>query len=213
MKKIREFMQLNGWYLLVEEISTRMSISLRGQILGHKLRTERFRVGPNSFIRGLECMKVGIGFEAGAELWLEAITRYKEQVFTPRIVIGDGVHVSRGVHIAATNYVEIGDHCLFGSKVTITDHNHGQYANSHSSPHEPPVSRLLDCDRRVMIGRNVWLGDSVVVGPGSVIGEGCVVGANSMVRGTLPSFSISSGNPAKVFKTFSFERQEWIDSK
>lgn len=71
--------------------------------------------------------------------------------------------------------------------------------------------RPLDSDRMVRIGRHVWLEDSVPVGSGAVIGEGCVVGANSVVKGTLPRFTTSSGNPAKIFKCFDFNRREWIN--
>jgi lipopolysaccharide O-acetyltransferase len=204
---------VNGWYLLGEDFLLRSTTLLRSLILGHKLGTSGLRIGPGSNVRGLACMKVGRDFHAGSRLWLQALTRYHEQVFSPRIVIGESVRMSDSVHIAATHYVEIGDGCLFGSKVLIIDHNHGQYSKSHSSPYESPSKRRLDSDRSVVVGRNVWLGDSVVVGPGSIIGEGSVVGANSVVKGTLPPFTISSGNPATVVKRFDFERREWVLSK
>jgi len=213
LKRIVEFVRVNGWYVLGEDLLLRATTLLRGQILGHKLRTTGFRIGPGSNVRGIEFIKVGKDFHAGSRLWLQAVTRYGEQVFAPRILIGDGLRMSDSVHIAATNYVEIGDGCLFGSKVLIIDHNHGQYSRGHSSPYEAPTKRSLDSDRSVVIGRNVWLGDSVVVGPGSIIGEGCVVGANSVVKGILPPFTISSGIPATVVKKFDFERREWVTSE
>lgn len=156
---------------------------------------------------------MGEDFSAADGLWLEAITAYNEQIFKPTIVIGNHVRISQSVHIAATSSVEIGDHVLIGSRVIITDHNHGQYAKMHTSPSIPPVNRPLDCDRRVVIGRNVWLGDGVVVAPGATIGEGSVIGANSVVLGTIPAFSLAAGTPATVRKVFDFTTQEWKSIK
>jgi lipopolysaccharide O-acetyltransferase len=115
------------------------------------------------------------------------------------------------VHIAATHFVEIGDNVLMGSKVVVTDHNHGQYSKDHTSPNIPPALRPLDHDRSVVIGRNVWLGDGVVVTPGSSIGEGAVIGANSVVQGRIPPFTIAAGVPAKIMKVFDFDTQKWTN--
>jgi acetyltransferase-like isoleucine patch superfamily enzyme len=154
-------------------------------------------------------MQVGEDFSAEAGLWLEAITTYNDQVFSPRIVIGKHVRISQFVHIAATNFVEIGDHVLMGSNVMITDHNHGQYSIKHASPSVAPTLRPLDHDRRVVIGRNVWLGNGVVVTPGSSIGEGAVIGANSVVAGSIPPFTMASGIPATARKIFDFDTGKW----
>jgi lipopolysaccharide O-acetyltransferase len=154
-------------------------------------------------------VEMGEDFTAGDGLWLEAITRYNQQSFSPTIIIGNHVRISHFVHIAATNLVEIGDNVLIGSKVMITDHNHGQYSKRHSSPHLAPSLRPLDLDRRVVIGRNVWLGDGVVVAPGATIGEGCVIGANSVVVGNIPAFTMAAGAPAKSRKIFNFDTNTW----
>jgi lipopolysaccharide O-acetyltransferase len=213
MGKIHDFARINGWYLLLEEVLGRSGAIVRGGILSRRAGTRGLRLGSGSYIRGLGCMQIGADLNAGRGLWLQAITRHRDQRFNPRIVIGGSVRISHYVHIAATNYVEIGDDCLIGSKVLVTDHNHGQYTGTYSSPNEPPSLRALDHNRSVKIGRNVWLCDGVVISPGTTIGDGCIVGANSVVRGTLPPFSISSGNPATVFKTYDFDRQEWVGSE
>jgi len=154
---------------------------------------------------------MGEDFIALDGLWLHAVTRYYDQRFSPRIIIGDRVRVSQWVHIAATHEVEIGDDVLIGSKVTIIDHNHGQYSREHSSPQLAPAMRPLDSDRRIVIGKSVWVGDGVVVTPGSSIGEGTVIGANSVVRGSIPPFSLACGIPARVQKTFDFRAKTWVN--
>jgi lipopolysaccharide O-acetyltransferase len=154
---------------------------------------------------------MGEDFSAGQGLWLEAVLRHHGQTFTPRIVLGRNVTVSAWSHIAATHYVEIGDDVLIGSKVVITDHNHGYYSGSHTSPMIPPNFRPLSCDKEVVIGRNVWLGDGVVVTPGSRIGEGSVIGANAVVTGTIPPFTIAAGIPARPLKQYDSRINEWVD--
>jgi lipopolysaccharide O-acetyltransferase len=173
------------------------------------VKTEGLHIGRYSRLKGLAFMKFGKDFSAGDGLWMEAIARYEDQVFQPRIVIGDSVRISNWVHIAATHYVEIGDHCLIGSKVVITDHGHGQYANGHSLPFEPPAKRRLDSTRKVVIGPNAWLGDGVVVMPDVTIGEGAVIGANSVVSRDIPPFTVSVGAPARPIKQFDQNLKEW----
>jgi lipopolysaccharide O-acetyltransferase len=154
-------------------------------------------------------MSIGQDFRAGPGLWLEAVTTYGKQTLSPRLVIGDRVCASHHVHIAAANYIEIGNDCLFGSRVLITDHSHGRYSSFHDSPDLPPALRPLDGGHRVVIGRNVWLGDGVVVMPDVNIGEGSIIGANSVVTEDIPPFTAAAGAPAYVRKRFDFSTQEW----
>jgi len=183
----------------------------RNFMIGRKLGVNKIHIGPRSNLRGLSSIEMGEDFSALEGLWLYAVARYYDQRFSPRIVIGDRVRVSQWVHIAATHYVEIGDDALIGSKVTIIDHNHGQYSKEHSSPHVAPALRPLDAERRVVIGKKVWLGDGVVVTPGTSIGDGAVIGANSVVRGNIPPFSLAAGIPAKVLKMFDFNTERWTN--
>jgi lipopolysaccharide O-acetyltransferase len=211
LNKLRRFVRENGVYLLGVASAGHFVGFIQTCFLSRKLGVRKIKIGPRAHLRGLSAIEMGEDFVAGEGLWLEAVTEYNHQNFSPRIVIGQHVRISHFVHIAATHLVEIGDNVLMGSKVMITDHNHGQYSNSHSSPDLPPAQRPLDCDRRVVIGRNVWLGDGVVVAPGSSVGEGSVIGANSVVLGSIPAFALAAGIPAIVRKTFNFDSQKWCE--
>ncbi|MGA7218559.1 MAG: hypothetical protein WBX38_09600 [Candidatus Sulfotelmatobacter sp.] len=212
MNDLRRFLKENGSYTLGTALLDFLSSSVRNFFISRKLGVRKIRVGPRSHLRGLSSITMGEDFIAGEGLWLEAISHYGEQNFSPRIVIGEHVRASHFVHIAATNFVQIGDHVLMGSKVMITDHNHGLYSrDAHSSPQTPPSLRLLDSDRRTVIGRNVWLGDGVVVTAGASIGEGSVIGANSVVVGGVPAFTIAAGMPATVRKKFDFDSGKWCN--
>lgn len=174
------------------------------------LRTRGLEVQQGCQILGHRHMRVGAGFRAGRVLWLEAVTRFGADSFTPDLRIGERVSCSDMVHIACTTQVTIGDDVLIGSKVHITDHNHGLYRGEapHSSPEQPPSKRVL-AGAPVVIGDRVFLADGVVVLPGSRIGAGTIVGANSVVSGYLPSDAICVGAPARVIRTFDRTPQRW----
>ena len=210
LQSIRRFYGENGSYLLVARLLDSPLGFVRNQFISKRLRVKKINIGPRYYLRGLSSVCMGEDFSAGEGFWMDAISRYKDQSFSPRIIIGNHVRISQWVHIAATHYVDIGDNVLIGSKVIITDHNHGQYSREHTSPHVAPTLRPLDHDRRVSIGRNVWIGDGVVVTPGSMIGEGSVIGANSVVKGTIPPFTIAAGSPARPLKQYDFTLREWV---
>lgn len=153
---------------------------------------------------------MGENFSAGDGLWLEAVTHYHDQRFTPRLVIGNHVHVSHWSHIACTNSVTIADHVLIGSKVIITDHNHGVFGLNATPPTIPPGLRPLEGDQFVRIEANVWLGDGVVVCPGVTMGEGSVAGANAVITSDVPPYTLVAGVPARPIRRYDLKGQAWI---
>jgi lipopolysaccharide O-acetyltransferase len=209
LMKAKRFIRVNGLYLFVCELGRRAGIAFRRWMLAGKLDCPDIVLGPRCYLRGLANMRIGKNFQAAEEIWLEAVVAYRGQSFSPSIVIGNNVSISRWSHIAATHRIEIGDGVLIGSKVLITDHNHGQYRNGTCKIDISPSLRPLDLDRTVVIGKNVWLGDGVVVMPGVTIGEGCVIGANSVVTRNVAPFTIAAGVPAVALKRFDSGTQEW----
>jgi lipopolysaccharide O-acetyltransferase len=212
LNRLRRFLQENGLHVFGMNVAAFSAGLGRNFLISRKLGVAKIKIGPRAYLRGLSSVRMGEDFAAEEGLWLEAITSYDGQNFTPKIIIGQHVRVSRFVHIAATHFVEIGDNVLIGSRVVITDHNHGQYSGEeHTPPNIAPSERPLDRGRRTVIARNVWLCEGVVVTPGSSIGEGSVIGANSVVAGNIPAFSIASGAPATVRKRFDFDTRKWCN--
>jgi acetyltransferase-like isoleucine patch superfamily enzyme len=208
---IRSYLHANGWYLLIRHSLQKLWIRGNSAVLARALSARGLTIEPPFHLNGLRYISIGEGFSSGPGLWLDAIYRYQESSFRPTIVIGANVSLSRSVHIAATNCVCIGADVLIGSKVMITDHNHGTYSGDHPSrPSEPPSMRQLEESRRTVIGDRVWLGDGVVVTAGATIGDGAVIGANSVVVGEIPSDSIAVGIPAMVIRRFDKEQQRWV---
>jgi lipopolysaccharide O-acetyltransferase len=208
--KITSFYRENGFYVFVALLATRPLHYLRNSFLKRKLHVRHLSVGPRAHLRGLSYISLGENFFAGDGLWLEAITRYGDESFTPKIRIGQNVSISHWSHIACTHSVTIGDDVLIGSKVIITDHNHGSFTRNTASPTLPPAQRPLERDRPVVIGSNVWLGDGAVVCPGVTIGEGSVAGANAVVTTDVPPFTLVAGVPARPIRRYDALEKRWV---
>jgi lipopolysaccharide O-acetyltransferase len=193
-------------YLGISELRDRVW----SHFIGKKLGAKGLRIGSGYYIRGLNHIHIGENFNAGKGLWLEALTKHLHQNFSPSIEIGDNVSISFWGHIAAAGSISIGSGVMIGSKVTIIDHNHGEYGSDRDfDPELAPAQRSLSL-ADIRIGRNVWIADGVVVTAGSDIGEGSVVGANSVVRGKIPPFTLAVGIPARPVKTLIFESRRWV---
>jgi lipopolysaccharide O-acetyltransferase len=210
-RKLANFLDVNGWYVLTLELRARLASRIRSGIYSRCFRSHKFTIGERPYIRGIKYMHIGNNFRAGRHLWIEAIKEYAGVTYDPKIVIGENVGLSDDVHIAATTSVVLGDGVLIGSRVLIIDHNHGVYSGGEqSTPESLPSERPLTGGRAIVIGRNVWIGDGVVVLPGSSIGDGSIIGANSVVNGDIPSDCIAVGCPARPVRSYDREYKEWM---
>jgi len=194
-----------GWLLL-----SRIATKLKSRYIGALFHAPGLYLGPGSLVLGAKFIRFGSNIYIHGHLWLEAVTQYRDQRFTPRIEIGDGVALSEDVHISCIERVSIGSHVLVGSHVYISDHGHGLYNGAvQSHPDEPPAHRPLGGGGPVEIGENVWIGDNVViVGPIS-IGRGSIIGANSVLRASVPDQTIVAGVPARVVRRFNPSTGQW----
>jgi lipopolysaccharide O-acetyltransferase len=113
----------------------------------------------------------------------------------PVLEIGDGVAMRPNCAISASEKIVIEDYVVMATGCSIIDSDH-THAGSHDSVLFNPVETAP-----VRVGRGTWLGDRVSVLKGSDIGRFCTIGANSVVRGTIPDYSIAVGSPARVVGT------------
>lgn len=99
-----------------------------------------------------------------------------------------------GTCICASISVQIGERCLIGADVIVTD--------TDFHPIDP-------CNRRyrsesearskpIVIENDVFIGARVIILPGVRIGIGSVIGAGSVVSRDIPPYSVAVGNPARV---------------
>ena len=115
------------------------------------------------------------------------------------ITIGRDCNFGAFNHITASNKIIIGDNCLTGKWVTISDNDHG--TTNLEDLKKRPQDRDIVSKGPVIIGENVWIGDKATILGGVTIGNGAVIAANSVVTKDVPPYSVVGGIPAKVIKS------------
>lgn len=145
-----------------------------------------------------EYIHIGSYTNFSKDMWLTAWNSGGAISDKPFLKIGS--HCSFGAynHITCANRVIIGDSCLTGKWVTITDNSHGE--TDLDSLCLPPGKRPITSKGPVVIGNNVWIGDKATILPGVTIGDGAVIAANAVVTKDVPDYSVVGGNPAWILK-------------
>ncbi|HRD67990.1 MAG TPA: acyltransferase [Candidatus Competibacter sp.] len=146
-------------------------------------------VGPSVVIMGVAEVRGAGRIELGRNLFLYP-GLYLETQEPGRIVIGDDVVMSRGVHVVAFQEIQIGPGTMIGEYASLRDANHRFSADQ-------PIRRSGHDAAPIRIGRNVWIGRGVTVLPGVTIGDGAVIGANAVVTRDVGPGAVMVGVPAR----------------
>lgn len=163
---------------------------LRNKYYSYAFSSHGLIMGRNISIVGSRNITIGHHVILGNQTWLDAIG-------TGKIAIGNDVSLSQNVHIAAAESVTIGDGCLIGSDVLISDHDHSFGGNTAMIL---PKHRPLTIRDATALGKNCWLGDNVKVLSGVILGSNVVVAANSVVTRSFHDNVVIGGIPAKILK-------------
>lgn len=145
-------------------------------------------------LSGAECISIGKNTVFNDGIFL---TAWKKHGF-PVLNIGEHCSFGTNNHITCISRITIGNYCLTGKNVTITDNSHGETSVDNLTI--PPCKRKVVSKGPVIIGNNVWIGDKATILPNVTIGDGAVIAANSVVTKDVPPLSVVAGNPAKVIK-------------
>lgn len=150
------------------------------------------------YISGFEHIKIGERTKIGRLSRLDAVSKWKEQKFSPKFTIGHDSVINPLCHIGCINNVTIGNYVSIGERTYITDHIHGK--SDYVDMSIPPRERPLFSKGPVVIEDYVTIGENSCILPGVTIGHNSIIGANAVVTKSVPPFSIVGGNPAKVLK-------------
>ncbi len=185
---IRKYLRLNA--NIVRAVWLRLIVRESG-----KLKS----VGKIALLEGAQYIKIGDGTKICDGVFLTA-WRIKD---VPVLEIGDNCEFGASNHITCSNNIKIGNNCLTGKWVTITDNSHGQAISEDMV--KSPLVREITSKGPVIIDDNVWIGDKVTILPNVHIGRGAIIGANSVVTKDVPSYAVVAGNPAKIVKQINVE--------
>lgn len=145
---------------------------------------------------------ISVGDRFYADRWTRLHTwpeyRGRKTGYTPELTIGDDVSFMTNCYVSCMNSISIGDGCLFGDNVYISDNFHGNLSDEQILI--PPLDRELFSKGPVTIGKNVWIGRNVCILPGVTIGDGAVIGANAVVTSDVECRAVVAGVPAKKIR-------------
>jgi acetyltransferase-like isoleucine patch superfamily enzyme len=159
-------------------------------------------LAPGVQILGAESVMIGSNTVIGEETWINV---NHGRTAPPAIQIGDNVLLGRRNFLSSGGLLIIRSYCLTGLDCQFIGSDHCM-----ENPFIPYISSgATSCDD-LIIGVNCWIGSAAKILRGVSIGHGSVVGAGSVVTKSVPPFSIAVGNPARVIKRFSTEKNCWV---
>lgn len=157
-------------------------LRVRGPIRLHCHRTGSIRIGADCRIQSGFAGNA-VGGDGRFAIWVGPGGRLR---------IGDRVGLSSAT-LVCMDAVIIEDEALIGGGTRVYDTDfHSLDAEERSAPGNPGVRTAP-----VRIGRRAFVGGHSILLKGCVVGEGAVVGAGAVLRGTIPSGEIWTGNPAQ----------------
>lgn len=169
--------------------------------------TRNFCIGKNITIngwKGFDNLHCNNGVYIGNDSRFLFVTEYAGEEYKPEIRIGKDVCIENRFSALAAAPIIIGDNCLFASDVMITSENHGMNPEETSSYSKTKL--LAD---KVVIGDGCWLGEKVSILPGVTLGQRTIVAAGAVVTKSFPAYSLIGGVPARLLKTYNFEKHIW----
>jgi len=133
-----------------------------------------------------------------------------------RIVLGDGVLLSRGTVISTGGLVEIGPNCNLGVQTLIHSDYEVRLGRAvllaarcylmgvadylHQRTDIPVVQQGKGEKGPVILEDHVWLGAGVFIRHGVRVGNNAIVAVSSVVTKDVPPFAVAAGTPARVVR-------------
>ncbi len=123
--------------------------------------------------------------------WIQPTVTF---VHTERLSVGSAFGVNSGSYINAIGGIDIGNHVLLGSNVTISSGMHP------IDGRDSAVFARATIPKRITIEDDVWIGAGAVIMPGVRLATGSVVGANAVVTKDTQEYSVNVGIPARCVR-------------
>lgn len=147
-----------------------------------------------SHLADIEDSTRGTRIVVGPESVIDSFVKVKPAGGSGDVILGRRVTVNSGCVIYTGNGLHIGDDVAIAANCVFAPVNH-EFSDKSRRIRE---QRFQPSRGGIIIGNDVWIGASCVILDGSKIADGCVIGAMSLVRGELPAYSISAGNPSQI---------------
>ncbi|NFL87187.1 acyltransferase [Clostridium botulinum] len=167
-------------------------------IYGNRLKLEKHK-GVKPIYIG---KNVNIVIDKKSKIYIKAGSYLSDYTFIQStnggiISIGKNTFFNSFCRIICLENIEVGQNCIFGSNVSIYDHNH------------KICEKGLIADRGfitkpVVIKDNIWFATNVVVTSGVTIESNSVIGANSVVTKNIQGNTVYAGIPANKLRMIDY---------
>lgn len=133
------------------------------------------------------------------------------------VFLYDNVTINPGANFILSPFVEEGSGRFIMKKnstaaqnLTVINHNHTTRPKLGESYKSQSTTHKGDVVRDIIIEEDAFVGANVTICAGVVIGRGAIVGAGSVLRKSIPPYSIAYGNPA-IVKRFVYTPEEIVE--
>ena len=170
-------------------------------------------IEPGVKIFGSRWIEIGSGVYLGEGVFLQGRPG--------GLKIGDKVRIMPGAYLNVYNYrgleasgIEIGEEAVIGVNSIITGQGKVKIGkkviiapgvkimpveHNYQNPQIPIKDQGIQA-KGIVIEEGAWIGAGAIILDGVEIGKNAVVGAGSVVVESVPAYSVSAGNPAKMVK-------------
>jgi len=156
--------------------------------LGFAALGDDVRIHPSCVLVGCERMRIGSHVR---------IDPFCILTIGSELVIGDHVHVAGHATLAGGGAISIGDHANISHGAKLLSSSDHFSAAGIAGPSIPDAFRRVST-AAIVVGRHAIVGAGAVLLPGAALGEGTTLGALSLVKQTVPPWTVNAGVPARV---------------
>jgi len=125
----------------------------------------------------------------------------------PELFIGDNVNIEQHVHIVAIGKIHIKDNVSITARCSLLGGSHPFFDIESNIK---IGDRLDGAKTTIEIGEGSFLGVNTVIMPQVKLGKQVVVGSSSVVKKSVPDYSVVDGNPATVRMKYDSVAGSWV---
>jgi acetyltransferase-like isoleucine patch superfamily enzyme len=149
---------------------------------------------------------ISIGKNVAIARDVQLDVRGKNGKGSPLFIVEEGCGLQRRGVYSARNRIHLMRNVICAHSVLVMDHS-GEVEDDPADRKQETAGGTVRIEEECWIG----FGAMIICDHGElVIGRHSVVGANSVVRNSIPPYSVVAGDPARIVKQYDFSDGKWV---